>query len=197
MMLGSRTFAPFFYQQLQQEYLRSQEDSDEALQVALGKVAEASKEYEKEAARRENAQKTLDQLKKKLTSEKRLMTEQYERELQKHRTQWEQERETLLTVVQKDCNNAFESRRKGFQVNGFQANKSMNKSLESSSQRHSPVSTMHTFFPPPAVSVDADDRSYIRSVAGSLTGRVQIISPTESDLESDLKYTEDLIAGIL
>ncbi|CAJ1942560.1 unnamed protein product [Cylindrotheca closterium] len=177
---------------LQQEYLRSQEDSDEALQVALGKVSEASKEYEKEAARREGAQKTLDQLRKKLTTEKRMVAEKYEKELQQHRVQWEQERETLLAVVQKDCNNAFETHRKGFTVN-----KSLNKSLES--QRRSPTSTLHTFFPP-TISVDADDGSYVRSVTGSvrsLTGHVQVISPSESDLESDLKYTEDLIAGLL
>jgi len=181
---------------LQQEYLRSQEDSDEALKVALGKVAEASKEYEKEAARRETSQKTLDQLKKKLAMEQRLVAEKYEQEMQKHRVQWEQERETLLTVIQKDCNNAFESRRKGFSANKS-PNKSLNKSLES--QRISPTSTLHTFFPQ-TVSVDADDRSYIRSVGGSVrsaTGHVQVISPSESDLESDLKYTEDLIAGLL
>lgn len=181
-----------FRLQLQKEYLRSQEDSDEALQVALGKVAEASKEYEKEAARREAAQKTLEQLKKKLASEKRLVADKYEEEFKKHQIRWEQERETLLTVVQKDCNNAFETHRKG-----FTAGKSLNKSLESQ-RTTSPTSTLHTFFPP-AVSVDADERSYIRSDMGSVRSghHAPLISPSESDLESDLKYTEDLIAGIL
>lgn len=182
---------------MQKEYLRSQEDSDEALQVALGKVAEASKEYEKEAARRESTQKTLDQIKKQAAVEKRMVSEKYEQELQKHRVQWEQERETLLTVIQKDCNNAFESHRKGLRMNNS-LDKSLNKSLES--QRRSPTSILHNFFPP-TISVDADDRSYVRSVTGSVkshTGHhVQVISPSESDLESDLKYTEDLIAGIL
>eukprot|EP00980_Cylindrotheca_fusiformis_P017908 scaffold5682_cov140-Cylindrotheca_fusiformis.AAC.19 len=173
------------FSEMQQEFLRSQEDADEALRAALVKVAEASQEYEKEASLRVSAQKALDSLNQQLDSEKQNLQEHYESELEKYRLQWEDERETLLSMIQKECNTAFDSHRRG--SNGGA------RATHSASQRLSPTSTLHSFFPP-TLTVNVGRQGRVSSPSES----AQLISPSHSsDIESVLKETENLIQSIM
>jgi hypothetical protein len=171
---------------MQKEYLRSQEDADEALRSALVKVAEASQEYEKEATRRASAQRALESLNSQSDNEKQKLQERYEGELEKYRLQWEEERETLLSVVQNDCNSAFESRRGKY---------GGTRPTTSASQRLSPTSTLQSFFPP-TLTVDVGRQGRPSSSLLSPSESAQLISPAHSDIESVLKETEDLIQSI-
>lgn len=172
---------------MQQEYLRNQEDADEALRAALVKVAEASQEYEKEASRRALTQKALDSLSNQLEREKQELREQYEAEFEKFRLQWEEERETLLSIVQKDCNSAFDSHRRSY---------AGARTTSSASQRLSPTSTLQSFFPP-TLTVNVGRGGRPASSLLSPSESAQLISPAHSDIESVLKETEDLIQSIL
>jgi hypothetical protein len=171
---------------MQKEYLRSQEDADEALQSALVKVTEASQEYEKEAARRASTQRALESLKSQSDNDKQKLQERYEGELEKYRLQWEEERETLLSVIQDDCNSAFESRRRNY---------GGTRPTTSTSQRLSPTSTLGSSFPP-TLTVNTGRQDRHSSALLSPSESAQLISPGHSDIESVLKETEDLIQSI-
>ena len=156
---------------MQQKYMRSQEDADEAVRLALNKASAVSHEYEREG---------LDMLTSKLESEKQKLKEHYESQQEKLRRQWEEERDTLLSVIQKDCNAAFESRRKTGQPSA--APRLSPSSLES-------IPSFKSF---PAMAVT------VGRVSEETTVPKPLISPASySDIDSVLNETEALIQSIM
>lgn len=156
---------------MQQKYMRSQEDADEAVRLALNKASAVSHEYEREG---------LDMLTSKLESEKQKLKEHYESQQEKLRRQWEEERDTLLSVIQKDCNAAFETRRKTGQPSA--APRLSPSSLES-------ISSFKSF---PAMAVT------VGRVSEETTVPKPLISPASySDIDSVLNETEALIQSIM
>lgn len=157
---------------MQQEFLRSQEDADEALRLALNKASAASHEYEREG---------FDMLNAKLEKEKKKLKEQYESQQEKLRLQWEEERDTLLAVIQKDCNLAFENHRKrSNNAGGGGPPRLRSNTLES-------VDSFKSF---PAMTVNVGRLSEEVSMTKPL------ISPS-SDIDSVLNETEALIQSIM
>ena len=159
---------------MQQEFLRSQEDADEALRIALNKASAASHEYEREG---------FDMLNAKLEKEKQKLKEQYESQQEKLRRQWEEERDTLLAVIQKDCNLAFENHR-------IRSNNSGSGGGGPPRLRSNTIESGDSFKSFPTMTVNVGRLSEEVSMTKPL------ISPS-SDIASVLNETEALIQSIM
>ena len=90
--------------------MRSQEDSEEAMHAALSKIANITHQYEREVSRRGVLELSMQQLNKDIEDQRSQLQVRHSEELKRLRADWEAERDTLLTVVQKGCTSAFDHR---------------------------------------------------------------------------------------
>mmetsp|Transcript_53408 Transcript_53408/g.129956 ORF Transcript_53408/g.129956 Transcript_53408/m.129956 type:complete len:690 (-) Transcript_53408:57-2126(-) len=97
--------------QLQRDYLKLQEDSQESIQDAISRSNTTSQQYERESARRLSAEKALEDLQHQTEADKKELQARHADELEKRRQEWDAERDTMISVLQKDCNTVFDSRR--------------------------------------------------------------------------------------
>ncbi|VEU35525.1 unnamed protein product [Pseudo-nitzschia multistriata] len=98
--------------QLQKDYGRLQEESDESLEEALTRIARVSHNHEREKGRRHALERTVEDLNRKMKMHQKDLSAKHKGELEKQRHQWESEKEVLLSNLQRDCNVAFENRRR-------------------------------------------------------------------------------------
>jgi DNA anti-recombination protein RmuC len=162
--------------------MRSQEAADESLEAALTKTATSKHHCEREVARREALERSVDQLNCEFEQEKTQLQARYAEDLEKRRSAWEMERDTLLTVIQKDCNSAFEQRRSSF-----------SRSSPPRPPRPSPTSVNDSeYFS--KLTVETTSHS---DAASSSRASPSLISPAYSDIDSVLRETEDLIQSIM
>jgi hypothetical protein len=181
---------------MQQEYLRSQEDADEALRAALVKVSQASQEYERELQRRESLQHKLNKAHREHSQEKDQWTRQYQQELLEKQHQWQTERDALVQELQNDCNTAFENRKREPPQNT--GNKAYASRVRQQVRPSSPTFTIESFFPRElTVNTATAEASGTSRLSPDSQTSAQLISPAHSDIESVLKETEDLISSIL
>ena len=172
--------------------MEAKEDADESLKAALSKAASTSQQFDMEVVRREALERSMDLLKEQVEQEKKDWVFRYKEDLEKRRMEWEFERDTLLTMIQKDCNAAFESR------------KSINSAPRSSPARPSPLRA--------GLKASAEkDTGYLShltvetgvlgppsTIRMSPARSATVISPSAfSDIDSVLRETEDLIQSIL
>jgi hypothetical protein len=97
--------------QLQKDHARSQEESDESLEEALSRVARLVQDHKSGTARRQTLEQTLEDLHNKMRTQQKEFQAQHVNELDKRRSKWESEKETLLGNLQRDCNVVFDNRR--------------------------------------------------------------------------------------
>ena len=98
--------------QLQKEFGRSQEDSNESLEEALSRIAQLTHDHDGETTRRQALERTVDDLRRQMRSQQKDDKIQHVGELDKHRREWESEKEMLLGSLQRDCNDAFDNTRR-------------------------------------------------------------------------------------
>jgi hypothetical protein len=99
--------------QLQKDYGRIQEESDESLEEALTRIARVTQDHGREKGRRRALEKTLEDLQRKLRLQQTQLQASHGAELEKRRRHWESEKEVLLGNLQRECNIAFDNRRRG------------------------------------------------------------------------------------
>ena len=97
--------------QLQKDYGRSQEESDESLEEALTRVARLTQDHERETGRRHALERTIEDLHRQKRTQQNESLAKHAGELEKVRRHWESEKEVLLGSLQRDCNVAFDNRR--------------------------------------------------------------------------------------
>lgn len=158
----------------------------------MSKLAEIIQQHERETARRYALERTNRQITEKFESEKQSLAKRHSAELQRCRTEWEEERNTLLAVIQEECNSLFESKRSSF------------------ARQPSPRSdASHELLPGQGLVVDTsrnNDNGEGEEVEASnqqrridstrSTSTAPVISPTFSDMDSVLRETEQLIEGL-
>lgn len=96
---------------MQDQIKESTKVSDEALATTMSKLTAAKHRIDREVARREQIQASLNELDEKLISEKRRLKEDHVNEVETLRKSWGEERRILLDALQRDCNLVFDERR--------------------------------------------------------------------------------------
>lgn len=188
---------------MQQEFMRGQEAADESLRAALSKVASTTQQFEREAIRREKLERTVDKVNQQADRERKELQARHLEELEKRKAGWEMERDTLLTMIQKDCNSTFERHKKRPTTTGTK--KKVEPIPLSTSTEYGPTSIMdddNDYFSTARLSVDTghnvdDDplEGFISSTKNKKSP--SLISPAYSDIDSVLRETEDLIQSIM
>lgn len=159
---------------MEKELGRRQEAADESICAAKSKVTSTTQQCEFEVARRESLERSLKQLNRQAEQEKKELIIRHEEELEKRRMNWEMEKETMLTVIQSDCNSAFDHRR---------------GNIARQSPSRSPTTVDSEYFSKMTVDTSRSEPSPARSAT--------MISPAYSDIDSVLRETEDLIQSIM
>ena len=77
----------------------------------MSKLTAAKNKMEREWAKREQLQCTVNQMEQHLVSEKRRLSTEHQEEVKSLRAKWEDEKNLLLDVIQRDCNLVFEDKR--------------------------------------------------------------------------------------
>jgi regulator of replication initiation timing len=174
---------------MQNEFMRQQDQADQALQKALAKISNLTQQYEREVSHRAGMELKNAQLKNQLDDQKKDLQERYAKELQARKTEWEFERDTLLTMIQRDCNTAFENHRHATPSH---------HSTPHSHQESSPKDVNFDFDPPRSetkLSVDtateSDERTFWAQTSTNL------VSPAYSEIDEVLRETEALIRSIV
>ena len=211
---------------MRQKYEKNQESTDESLRSALSKLATASQQTERELASRKSLERSMEELTTQLEHDKRQLQARYAQELEKRRHEWSQERETLLALIQKDCNSAIERHRKPSSKHASSTSATKTSKAGKLSLSPSPFRATNRF--KSAASNDDDDDFYL-TVQTALSGgsssnnspgggsseesesaRLVLegssspsprtksvrVSPVYSDIDTVLRETEDLIESI-
>jgi hypothetical protein len=181
---------------MQQEYVRSQEASDDSLRAALSKLASTSQQNERELASRKSLERSMEQLQTQLEHEKRQLQARYSQDLEKRRHEWETERETLLALIQKDCSSAVERHRRG-RISSTKSSKTPSQlasPFRATKQPNNNNNNNDDFFLTVETELGADSSpsSHLSPSPRSTT----VISPVYSDIDTVLRETEDLIQSI-
>ena len=85
--------------------------SEENLAVASAKLTAATNKMNREVAKREQFQEIVNKLEQQLVSEKRRISSEHQDEVKGLKATWEDEKNLLLDVIQRDCNLVFEEKR--------------------------------------------------------------------------------------
>ncbi len=141
--------------QLQTDFGRSQEDSEENLEEALHKISRLTQDYGREKGRRHALERTVEDLQRKMKAQQKDMKAKHGADLEKSKRQWESEKETLLGNLQRDCNNAFASHRRANNIQHVETSDAYRPHTSSSQQQRQQQSTgpsplsmsSATFFP--------------------------------------------------
>ncbi len=170
--------------QIQKEFIRNQESTDESLQAALSKISNISQQYEREANRRASLELSIKQLNHDVEQERERIRSRYLEDLEKRRREWVMERDTLLTIIQKDCNMAFEQHWR-------QPQHSSRTPKYMSPSRPSPTAVDEDFFPSKQpLTIDTASEPTFGTGAN-------LISPVYSDIDDVLRETETLIQSMM
>jgi hypothetical protein len=171
---------------------------DESLRAAMSKLTEIIQQHEKETARRKALERTMEHLQFEFEDEKKRLATRSALELRKRRAEWEEERSSLLTIIQRECNSVFERKK-----NNFAHDQQHQRTVPSRAEGDIGVSNL-----PPLVvdtargdllgDLPGKDPSPLNVVglARSTTSTARLISPTFSDFDSVLRETEELVQGL-
>jgi hypothetical protein len=167
-------------------------------------------------------EQTVEDLHRQMQVEKKDWQSRHADELEKLRANWDTEKETMVLVLQKECNGVFDNRKRNWTRNTSSTPRSMAGTphyyhqAPSSGQhqppRPSPLSINSPVFFPDKTPVDvlpsttsAGRATYIapspsRNSSPSETGGggpPSMISQTYSDIDSVLRETEELVQSVL
>lgn len=166
---------------MEDESNKQTEAADESFAAAMTKMATTMQQYERETARRDAMEKQVKQLNHQLEDDRNRLKNRHAAELERRRTEWEEERSTLLEIIQKECNSVFERKRMGWSKAGP-------PSVAGGAEFFSELLTVDT---------DIDAPSQGRKDASRFSTSPSMISPTFSDIDSVLRQTEELVDSIM
>ena len=166
---------------MQDESNKQTEAADESFAAAMTKMATTMQQYERETARRDAMEKQVKQLNHQLEDDRNRLKNRHAAELERRRTEWEEERSTLLEIIQKECNSVFERKRMGWSKPGP-------TSVAGGADFFSELLTVDT---------NMDAPSPGRKDASRVSTSPSMISPTFSDIDSVLRQTEELVESIM
>jgi hypothetical protein len=159
--------------------MRNQESAEDSLQAALSKISNITQQYEREVNKRSSLEMSINQFHHERDQERDQMQSRHAAEVAKRRAEWETERDTLLTLIQRDCNSAFDHHRRQPYI--------------SSPPRSSPKGVDINF-----VSSGKKLTMQTSHDAGfDAPGSTNLVSPAYSDIDDVLRETEDLIQSIM
>jgi hypothetical protein len=166
---------------MQDESKKQTEAADESFGAAMTKMATTMQQYERETARRDAMEKEVKHLNQQLEDDKKHLKNRHAAELERRCAEWEEERSTLLEIIQKECNSVFERKRMGW-------------------SKPSPTSVTggdNFFSESLTVDTNLDAPSQGRKYASRGSTGPSIISPAFSDIDSVLRQTEELVESIM
>lgn len=174
-------------EQLHEDLKNSSLNAEESVQAAMSKVASTLQRLERETKRREALEQTLDQIHVEHNAEYQKILEMHRQELELLREEWEEDKNSLLSIVQSECNLVFDR------------NKALNRaSISRSEQRRTP-SSRHT-----AEKSAISRRAATHTDTASTETNKAAATPTSSNGESllsqinrDLLETESLVNDLV
>jgi hypothetical protein len=166
---------------MQDESRKQTEEADESFRAAMTKMATTMQQYERETARRDAMEKQVKQLNQQLEDDKNHLKNRHAAELERRRAEWEEQRSTLLEIIQKECNSVFERKRMGW-------SKSSPTSVAGGEDFFSELLTVDT---------NMDEPSPGQKYASRVSTSPSMISPAFSDIDSVLRQTEELVESIM
>ena len=152
----------------------------------MSKLTEVIQQHERESSRRKALERHTEKLKLEIEMEKERLAKRHEAELQNRRSEWENERSTLLTIIQQECNSVFERKIASFARTTTSPNNSQGP-VSQVAAHPNPSLAVDTSLPSGQVKVDSNR---------STTSTVPLISPYFSDLDTDLRETEALVQSL-
>lgn len=167
-----------------------QHEADEALQKALAQISDKTQQYEREVSHRASTELKVAQLKNQLDYQRRDLQDKYAKEIETLRENWKIERDTLLIMIQRDCNTAFEHHRRG--------GTPQQRHQQQYSHEESPHSVDHEFF-----SVVSEGKLTVDTTVPSKDYildhpvHTNLVSPAYSEIDEVLRETENLIQSIM
>jgi hypothetical protein len=187
----------FAMYQLKEEAHRDKELGDESLRAAMSKLTEIIQQHEKETARRKALERTMEHLQFEFEDEKKRLATRSAVELRKRRAEWEEERSSLLTIIQRECNSVFERKKNNFAHDQQQRSMSSREEGDIGASSVAPL-LVDTSRGDSLGDLPGKDPSPLNVVgsARSTTSTARLISPTFSDFDSVLRETEELVQGL-
>ena len=177
---------------LKDETTRDKELSESSLRSAMSKLAEIIQQHEREMARRHALERSNKQMAEKFETDKKNLSKRHLDEIQRCRSQWEEERNTLLSALSQECASLFASKRSSL---ARQPSPRSDASREARAGRGLVIDTSRK-----DDSEDAEDGTAFQQQrsdsARSSGSNAPVISPTFSDIDSVLRETEELIEGL-
>lgn len=196
---------------MKQEFENNQEAADDNLRSALSKLATASQNSERESASRKSLERSIEQLRTQHDYDKRQLQARYTQDIDNRRHEWNEERETLLAMIQKDCNSAIERHRYSKKSTAV----TQKNGLPTGKPPSSPFRATRLKSTTPISKINEDDfyLTVETALSGSAGGgsssseasqlespsprsRSNRVSPVYSDIDTVLRETEDLIESI-
>jgi hypothetical protein len=179
-------------------------------------MATKVQQFERESARRDSLEKEVQFLKHQLDEDREDLRRRHEVELDRRLAQWQDERNELLTIIQKECNQVFD-RRRHQPMSGWNSHGTgLVGLLSTTSTRNSSLKTSPTsvatdnkeFFPDTGASLKIDTSlangisarrqpSTSRSKAAESSLTQDFVPTTFSDIDSVLRETEELVASLM
>ena len=166
---------------MEQEWKQKQEKDQDSLKASLTlQVTRAQQQYQQEAQQRATLQVSLERLKEDHSRSVDDLKKQHRQEIAKLDSEWQEQREELLEMIQRDCNAAFEQHYRKL------------PSAPTPSRRQSPLrpSSMPAR---PAQRIFAPSPLQRRSMEHDVA---QLISPAYSDMDTVLRETEEMIQSL-
>jgi hypothetical protein len=153
----------------------------------MTKIATTMQQCERETARREAMEKTVKNLNEQLDFDKKHLITRHATELQKRQAEWEEERNTLLSIIQKECNSVFDRKMS-----------SLARQTARPSATPIATATATSAFFSESLTVDTDAYPVSSSPTRKSSRSPPLISPlSHSDFGHFLRETEELVQSIM
>jgi 6-pyruvoyl-tetrahydropterin synthase len=177
---------------MQKEFMQQQEATEQALQKALGKISGLTHQYEREVSHRAGMELNYAQLKHQLEEQRRELQDKYANDLQTQKKEWEFERDTLLTMIQRECNTAFEKNQRRTVPIPNHSSHALQESPKGVDYDFQPSSSVD-----PTLRVDTGTKSDSTFWRRTSPSEANVISPMMySEIDEVLRETEELIRSI-
>ena len=171
--------------------MRNQETADESMHAALTKISNITQQYEREVSKRASLEMSINHMNHERDQERDQLQARHSEDLAKRRAEWEMERDTLLTLIQRDCNSAFEQHWRQQPYTTSSPLRSSPKGVDATT-----ATTQHFFSSGQNLTVQTTSPE---TAAGDFETPVSanLVSPSYSDIDDVLRETEDLIQSIM
>ena len=152
----------------------------------MEKVTSLSTQYERESAKRLAVERSLERQEEQWELDRQMAQQRYEQELDRKRVEWELEKDSLLAVVQKDCNSAFEQHQS--------TRRDYYASNSSPFSTRTATSNLTTFFETPHSNASSSSRRRSRGTARKVSDASEAMMSSSAKEKAPVKLTIDTSA---